>query len=225
MNEYITPYTVIEVICFITAVICLNKDKEPGWRALILLLFITCFVEIGTIPMINMFNKHSIAVNSNAWVYNILLLLQMGVFTLMFDNILGRFISTRLVTIISVIVFTLLYLYELFYINKEGIFEYNSITNSFISVLFIIHCLYYYYLILREDTYINLKFSAEFWWVTGTLLFYYGNIVCNVFYNVLKQPQYNKAVHYSYIINTLILILYGCWIYSFICRKWLSKFE
>ena len=219
MLQYITSYTITEVICFIIALIFLIKDPDFAWRILILFLFITCLVEIGTIPMIKLYKANPISENSNAWVFNILLLFQMGLYSFMFEHLISKYFKSKSAILSGLAVFLIAYLYEIFFLNPHGIYDYNSITETLMSVLFILYSLFFYYLLLKDESYIILKYSAEFWWVTGTLFFYFGSIACTLFYEILKSEPKSNKVYLSYISDILIIILYSCWSYSFICKK------
>nr|MBB6139584.1 magnesium-transporting ATPase (P-type) [Mucilaginibacter sp. X5P1] len=219
MLQYFTLYTVTETTCFIIALIFLIKDPDLTWRILILFLLITSLVEIGTVPMIKIYNKNPIPQNSDAWVYNILLIFQMGFCTLMFEHLLHKYINSRPAILTGLAVFFIVYMYEMFSLNPHGIYDYNSITETLMSVLFILYSLFFYYLLLKDESYIILKHSAAFWWVTGTLFFYFGSIACTLFYEILKSEPKSNKVYLSYISDILIVILYSCWSYSFICKK------
>ena len=210
------------MVCFVIGMVCLLKDNEFVWRIMILFLFITCMIEIGTIPMKKIYLANPIPENSNAWVFNILLLFQMIFFNLMFVNLFDKYVKSKPIILGGLALFSLSYISELFLLNHDGIFDYNSITDAVMSVLFVLYSLYYYYLLFKDDQYLDLKYSPSFWWVSGTLFFYFGSITCTLFYEILKaQPNANKT-YLSYITNILIIILYSCWSYAFICKKWLT---
>jgi len=223
MLQYITLHTIIETICFIIALFTLISDQDFTWRILIIFLFITCAIEIGTIPMIKTYLENKIPENSNAWVFNILLLFQMGFYNLMFEHLFTKYINSKPLIISGLAVFSIVYVYELFFHNPDKIFDYNSITDTVLSVILVLYSLYYYYLLIKDERYVLLQYSADFWWVTGTLFFYFGSIACTLFYEVLKSEPVSSKIYISYISNLLIVILYSCWSYSFICKKWLPQ--
>ncbi len=223
MLKFFNLYTSAELICFITALVCLFKVKEFHWRLFIPYMLITCMVEMGTISLKAAYKANPIPANSNAWVFNILLLLQIGAFATMFYNLIGKYSnSNKLVVFTGVILLLLLYMCELF-ISEAGIFNYNSTTYAVVSVLFIVFSLYYYYLLLNSDKYDDLKYLPEFWWVTGTLFFFFGTTAINLFYKVLFEVSLDNRMYLSYISDVLIVILYGCWSYSFICKRWIAS--
>jgi len=156
--------------------------------------------------------------HSNQWLYNIFLLFEMGFTNLMFYYLFSRYTKNKLVIIISVILTIVLYINDLV---THGIFFYNNVTYSVMSVQFVLCSVFYFYLLIKDDKYVDLRYSAEFWWVAGILLFYFGNTASNLFddklYSIVNG-QINDLT--NFIFKVLNIILYGCWSYSFICRKW-----
>jgi len=223
MHQYINLYTVIETICFSVSVFCLRKDPHIIWRILIAYLFITCVVEIGTIPMKEIYNKNPSPKNSNAWVFNILLLFQISFNSMMFLYLINKHRKGRPLILSGLFLLFVLYAYEMIFFNKNCVFDYNFITYTVMSIIFVLYSLYYYYLILKSELYIELKSSASFWWVTGSLFFYFGTTAINIYSVVLKKIPASQTLYMSYINNTLIITLYGCWIVSFICKKWTTQ--
>jgi len=177
---------------------------------------------MGAIPLKAVYKANPIPSNSSAWMYNILLLLQMGAFSFMFYNLIGKYLAGRLLIVTGISILILIYAYELF-TNVAGIFNYNSTTYSAMSVVFIIYSLYYYYTLLRGEEYAELKFLPEFWWVTGTLFFFFGTTAVNLFYTYLLNSYPGNKLYLVYISDVLIVILYGCWSYAFICKRWTTS--
>lgn len=217
MLNYLTVNTFVEFICFVFTVLCLTKDTSFVWRSMIIYLFITCVAEVVGIYVF----IHTQSQN-NHWLYNIFLVCEAGFTSLMFAHLLSKYINSKPIVIIGLALLCLFYIAD---IVKHGFFVYNNQTYTEMSVLFVLYSLYYYYLLLvKEDNYIRIKYSASFWWVTGALFFYFGNTVCNIFDNILysdKLKIFNHHLTY-YIFRILNIIQYGCWSYSFICRKWLT---
>lgn len=215
MLNYITINTAIEIVCFIFSLICLINDSSWVWKSMILYLFVTCVVE--TLGIIIPGPKNLI---SNHWLYNIFLLFEIGFTNLMFSYLLGQYTNSKPIIVIGLIISTSVYIYE---IVQHSFFTYNYHTYTTTSVLFVFYSFYYYYLLLKDERYVRLKYSAEFWWVTGTLFFYFADTASNIFYNELRKVVLWNGYHLTfYIFRVLNIILYGCWSYSFICRKWLT---
>lgn len=213
MLKLLTPSTTSELVCLICAIICLAKDASPAWRSMILYLAITCLTEFsGRYMGIHSYNNH--------WLYNIFLLFDTSFIMLMFIHLYRRFTKNRLVFILGLGLFVVSYIYELIY---HGFNVYYNFTITVVSVMYIIYGLYFYYLIITDDQYINLFYFPGFWWVAGLLLFNFGSITCNIFNTYLDSVKVFNNQQLSYLVfKVLNVILYSCWSYSFICRKWLT---
>jgi hypothetical protein len=214
MLSLFTVNTVSEIICFIVALMCLTKDVSPVWRSMVLYLLITCAAEIY-----GLYIGHQ--THNNHWVYNIFILFEAGFTHLMFFYLFGQHINSKPKVIIGLALFLTLYIYG---IIAHTFFVYNYLAYTVMSVQFVFYSLYYYYLLLQSDHHIDLRYAPEFWWVAGTLFFYFANTACNLFYDKLYSVMLTPKHHLTYFIfKALNIILYGNWSYSFICRKWLTK--
>jgi hypothetical protein len=182
---------------------------------MILYLLVTCIAEISGIYVER-------EVHNNYWVYNILLLFDTGFMSLMFAYIFKQYNKSKFIVITGLALFIALYAYEFIAQGFSLFVRYNNLTYTVMSVVYVLYGLYYYYLLLKDERYINLKYSAIFWWVAGTLLFYFGGTACNLFSDQLRAIKIYQHLSY-FIFKALNIILYGFWSYSFICRKWLTK--
>jgi hypothetical protein len=203
-----------EVICFLIAIFCLSKNTNLLWRGIILYLLVTCITEFFGIYL----KSHH---QANQWPYNILLIFQMVFSSLLFGEMFNKYIKSKPIIISGLALLLGLYLFELF---DHDFFRFYELSYNTMSVLFIFYCLYYFYLLLKDNKYINLKYSADFWFVAGSLLFYFGGTAINLFrgkLSIIVGSQNHYLTYYLYIV--LAVLLYGCWSYSFICRKWLTK--
>ncbi|HTD99131.1 MAG TPA: hypothetical protein VK668_07570 [Mucilaginibacter sp.] len=221
MLNYFTLNTIVEIICFVVALICLVKDKSLAWRSMVLFLFITCVAELMGIHVKRLYLADRAHVHPNLWLYNILLIFQAGFISLVFYHLLNKYSNSKPLILSGLALLAVIYIYE---IVAHGIFKFNNLTNTVMSVMFVFYSLYYYYHLLKHDAYVNLKYEPAFWWIAGTLFFYFGITACNLFFDKLSTIVITPK-HYLtyYIYNTLNIILYGCWSYSFICRKWLTR--
>jgi len=217
MLRYFTLNTTVETLSFVIAFVCLARDASPVWRRMILFLFITCVTEMLGIHIKRLYLADRVHVHPNVWLYNILLIFQAGFISSMFLLILNKYTNGKLIIISGLALLGVLYVFELL---SHGIFAYNNITNTLMSVLFVLYSYYYYYCLLKNDKYVNLTFSPDFWWIAGALLFYFGRTACNVFFDILSLLKPDIVITYP-IYKVLNIILYSYWSYSFMCRKWL----
>lgn len=226
MVQYLTFYTIIDVIVFAISLITLLNDRYWVWRCFIFFLFINVAIELCGIPSRKAYLQNPIPQNSNAWMYNILLVIRVGFCSAIFNHLLKRYInSSKLLIFNGLAIFLLSYLYNWMVNNPDGILDYNDFAESVASVIFILYSLFYYYLLLRDNKYVTLAYYTPFWWVTGVLFFYFGSIACTIYYNTLVRESSKSIINLKYVSYFLIVILYGCWSYSFICKRWLSKQE
>ncbi|MDB5031567.1 hypothetical protein [Mucilaginibacter sp.] len=202
----------IEATCFIIAFICLIKDANFAWRSIVLFLLITCATEISG-KLLKNAHQH------NQWLYNIFLVFEAGFTSLLFSNILSKYVNSRPIILAGLALLLLLYGYDIY---DHGFFVFNDVTATVMSVVFVIYSFYYYFLLIKDEHYIDLKRSASFWWVAGTLFFYFGSTAVNVFFTYLKNVKIAGHNITYFIFTALTIILYGCWSYSFICKKWLT---
>jgi hypothetical protein len=220
MYRYFTFNTVVELICLLIAFLCLIRDKDLVWRSIILFLLITCIAEMLGIYIKWLYLADRVHVHPNVWVYNILMIFQAGFISLMFSALFKKYFNSKLIIISGLALLVTIYTYE---ICEDGLFKKHNLTTTTMSVLFVAYSLYYFYCLLKDEAYIRLKYYSPFWWVAGLLFFYFGSTACNLFYYKLSVVTVTPK-HYLtyYIYNGLNLILYGCWSYSFICRRWLT---
>jgi hypothetical protein len=203
---------IVEIACFITAVAYLTKDKSLAWRSMVLFLLITCIIEIVGKSLKRVHHN-------NQWVYNIFLVFEACFTSLMFGKILSKYINSKPLVLSGLALITLLYIYDL---NNHGFSTFNDLTATVMSVVFVIYSFYYYFLLIKDEHYIDLKRDASFWWVAGALFFYFGSTACNLFFDIIKDVKIAGHNITYYIFTALCIILYGCWSYAFICRKWLT---
>jgi hypothetical protein len=207
---YFTFNTIIELACFLAALVFLIKDKDPAWKLVIPYLLITFLVETIGLYL----RQKGIP---NLPIYNGFLVVECIFNSFFFFHLYKSYQNHLRWLVAWLCLFFILYFTELIYNDFSS---FTSITASIMSVVFVLACLYFYYLKLKDETYEPLLASAPFWWISGALFFYFGSTVCNLFFDYLKQYEvgtYHRSVRYL-IFNILNIILYSFWIFSFICR-------
>jgi len=212
MLHYLTIPIITEIICFGCSILCLFDNTNPSWKVLCIYLFFTCVTEIYGVYLKT--NHHA-----NQWPYNILLVLQILVTSWFFNILFKKFMKSKSVIITGLAFLLAAYLYEIIY---HDFFKFYEPTYNIMSVLFVFYSLFYFYFLLKNLNYINLKYSADFWWVAGVLFFYFGSTAVNIFRGNLTVKITPKHFLTYYIYIALNIFLYGCWSYSFICRRWLT---
>jgi hypothetical protein len=205
---FITVNTVSEFLCFLAAVFFLYKEKVTAWRLFIPFLLLTCSVELAGIYIRQYVRIY------NYPIYNVYILFECG-FTSYFFFYLYKPYQYKLIWLLSWLTwFAIMYMAELFYHNFG---QFVSYTATIMSVVFVLASLYFYYLKLKDERFEPLLFSAPFWWVSGTLFFYFGSTVCNIFSDYLSEHERIRSIRYI-IFNILDIIMYIFWSYAFLCR-------
>jgi hypothetical protein len=261
MARYFTLNTIFEILCFLIAILCLSKNRHLVWKSIRAYLFVTCIIEIIGIYL----KTHH---QANQWPYNILLVFQIAFNSWVFLGLFNKYIKSKFLIYGGLALLIVLFIAETY---SHGFFKFNEWTYNTMAIVFVLYSLFYFFLLLKDDEYINLKYSANFWWVAGVLLFYFGSTSVNVYrgmdpiakskIKIITQNTGNKnmidttirldsnsrkaalingsttiavksssksdkaivkhsSTYYIYIV--LNIILYSCWSYSFICRKWLT---
>ena len=215
IQDFITPNTIIEIVCFLIGLICLLNDKNKVWKIFPIYLFINCITELFAIYL----RKHH---HNNQWPYNISIIFEATFISTMFLKLFNKYFKSKLFIIGGLALLLIAYGYDIkthdFLLFKNITNDtLNEITNDLMSALFSIYSLSYFYLLLKDERYINLKYSSDFWWVVGILFFYFGSTTLNLFRSEFKSESGLP----NYITLILIWIIYSCWSYSFICKKWL----
>jgi len=211
MITYFTLNTVSEFLCFLISLFCLLRDANGVWRNFIFFLFLTCLVEIAGIYIRHVLHRPNII------LYNIFLAVECVVLNYFFYKLLHAGSSLRKLLIGWLLFFLLFYIGEL---NLKGFRAYASATSTLMSVELIFASVYFYYLLLKEEKPRALSKYAPFWWVNGTICFYFAGIACNIFFDYLLQVKNpGVALTARYIVFSILnVMLYSSWSYSFICR-------
>lgn len=212
---YFTGNTISELICFLAAVLFLSKDKEPAWKLFIGYLALTCITEMAGIYLRRVVHA------PNAWIYNVFILAECGVNTYFFYYLARASKYVKKIFLVWIFLFTATYFTELGY-HHFNMFVAN--TATVMAVAFTLASVYYYYLLLVSPAHVDLKTHAPFWWVNGTIFFYFGSTATNLFFDYLihyRAPEFGRSVYYI-LLTILNILLYCCWLYAFFCR-WLQR--
>ncbi|SHG46159.1 hypothetical protein [Pedobacter caeni] len=211
MTLYFTVNTIIEFSCLLVACLCLYKEKDPIWRLSILYLLFTCFTEVSAIHLRKVLHQ------SNLYLYNVFLLVECGFISTFFYFLYKKYVNKSKWLIGWLSLFALFYTLELI---SNNFLNFTFKTASALSVAFVLASLYFYYLILKDEKFERLSIYPPFWWVNGTLIFYFGSTSTNIFFDYLIQDQisiFPQSIRYR-IFNILNVLLYCCWSYAFLCK-------
>jgi hypothetical protein len=189
--------------------LCLYREKDKVWKNFILFLLLTCLVEIVGLYM-------RLRHQPNFMLYNAFLVIECAVLNYFFYHLIkGNYYGKKLLGG-WLVIFIFFYFIEL---SIKHFNAYVSASSTFLSVELILAGIYYYYRLLKEEKFRKLSKEASFWWVNGTICFYFAGIACNIFFKYLLRnaPDITHTARYI-VFSILNVILYSCWSYSFICR-------
>ncbi|ARS42389.1 hypothetical protein CA265_23105 [Sphingobacteriaceae bacterium GW460-11-11-14-LB5] len=213
--RYLSSIFIAELICLIVAIATIWKDKNAFGKV------ITCYLAVALVTeeAVTYFAIRSI---HNLWLFNIFIFFEISTILYGLYHCLKEYTNPKPIFIIGSGIVYLLYFS--FFITHPFT-DLNTITISVMSVLFTLYCLYYYYLLLKDEHFIEIKTHPQFWWVTGVLFYYFGSTMSNIFDGLftVKIISYYTLRYCIYIV--LNLILYSFWLYSFICRMKQQKLQ
>lgn len=203
-----TSSSYIELLCFFFAIYFLAKDKSIFWRVTMWYIVLVMLTEIVG-------RYFAIRYHTNLFIYNIYTVFEISYITYGLYNFIKQYTNIKYWLIATYSAIMLIYIG---YTYVNGINVYNVLTVSVMSVIFVIYGLLYFLLLLKDEDFIDLKFHPAFWWVGGTLIFYFGSTLANFFDDIIQDKFLGKYNTRLIIYTTLNLFLYGFWAYSFICR-------
>ncbi|SDH22062.1 hypothetical protein SAMN05421827_11972 [Pedobacter terrae] len=206
--RYLSPIFIAEVICFIVALAIIWKDKNAFGKV------ITCYLAIA---LVTEEAAAYLAIRGihNLWLFNIYIIFEISAILYGLYHCIKKYVSAKPIFLISLGTIILTYI---FFLVTQSFSHLNTVTITVMSVIFTLFCLYYYYLLLKDESFIEIRTHPEFWWVTGVLFYYFGSTMSNLFDGLFTVKLIGFATLRYCIYIILNLILYSCWLYSFICR-------
>jgi hypothetical protein len=208
----------LEIASLLTGLICLKYLKNhKGFIYFIPFLLTTVVVEciakyLLTSPNIDRSVRYML--------FNIFTTCEFVFYSLIFLIYLKNKTLRRIITMVIPIYITLVILNISFIQGTQKFHSYTFLLGSFFMVVY--SCFFLYESILPDS--INIKLSQHpFFWVTiGLLIFYLGSVIINALFEYLTSAALGKqgTAIYSFINNSLNVVLYGSFIIAFIlCRK------
>lgn len=203
----------IELICLIFALIFLaNKQAVTYWHFFIYyLLFIVLLEGLGwTLWFVFKIKNH--------WLYNIELPITFFFLWWFLKIESEKNLATKLLYTTGAIIFSVIYLYDTI---RNSFFEYNQLSATTRAVLFLLASVMFYYLLIKGNDYVKISTYAPFWLITGIFMFYFISTATTIFFKQLSDIYlFNNIPLHHFVYTFLNLLLYGCWIYAFKCRKY-----
>jgi hypothetical protein len=213
--RYVSPIIISELGCLIAALFLVWKDKSIFWK------IITCYIAVALATelfAIYLASHH----RHNLWLFNIFIIFESTTILYGLYCCLREYTNPKPIFLIGS---GMVYLTYFYFLISQPFTDTNALTISVMSIIFTLYCLYYYYLLLKDANFINIKTHPEFWWITGVLFYYFGSTMSNIFDGLFTVKIIGNATLRYCIYVLLNLILYSFWVYSFICRMKQRKLQ
>lgn len=199
---------IFELCCLCFAVFTLRSVKAP-WTFFI--LYLLSVVGIETYGLYTAQKHLSSNIIYNVYVFINFFFVQMILYRIGNLNSTGKvpawFFS---------VLFLLFYVGELLY---NGFREFTQTSIVLSNILITIQCLYYFYSLMKQDHFVQLKTYAPFWIVAGLLIHAFGSTASFLFYGYLVAINKELNIPVRQIIFLFLnFILYSSWSYAFVCK-------
>lgn len=208
------PFSVIiEWMCLVASILFIPKNLvQKHWRFFTIYLLTVVGVEtfsylIGRVIQVDV-NKHIL--------YNGFLL----IWPIFHIWIFAKVISLKNINILCLLIGIAIATCYIVEATHFGLSFYLYRTDTLASGAVVLLSIIYYISLFKQDEYHDLLKDAAFWFVTGCLIFYGTTTAINAFFEELVRIRIKGQVSLRYIIiNIFNLIMYSCWIKSFLCLK------
>ncbi|MEE1946155.1 hypothetical protein VRU48_13615 [Pedobacter sp. KR3-3] len=207
------PFSLLaEWTCLIASILLLRHVMPKYWKLFIPYLALTVALESYSFFA----NRVLLLKIDTQWMYNLFLLVYLIFHLYIFCKIIElRFI--RNIGLGALLILLTSYGWEW---AQKGFFVFFSTTNILFSGVVIVLCVIYFYSLFQQEDYKNIFKDAAFWFVTGCLIFYAATVGLFAFFSKIAAPnQTNLVILRKIIISILNIIMYGCWIKSFLCLR------
>jgi len=150
----------------------------------------------------------------NLWMFNFFTCLEFEFYSYIYSRLLedGRWL--RIIRY-SMIAFPVLFLVNIYVV--EGFYRFHTITYRIGSVMIVCWCYLYFRQLMRSPGYESIFRNPFFWVSTGLLFFYTGFFFYMSAAFILLYARVDRIV-WDAISGTLNIILYGCFLISFLCQ-------
>lgn len=153
-------------------------------------------------------------------IFNVFTTCEFIFYSLIFLIYLSNKTLRRIITVLIPIYIILVTINVAYIQGTDKFHRYTFLLGGFLMVVY--SCFFLYESILPDSINIKLSEHPFFWVMIGLLIFYLGSVIINALFEYLTSAALGKeGTHiYSYINNSLNVVLYGSFIIAFIlCRK------
>jgi len=201
-----------ELLSFMVAIICFRYLRGSNLILFIPFLFLTNIQEWGS-----HYGILSDVDGDNTVSLNIFTSIEFIFYTWLFSREVENPGLKKAIIVSGVILCISIILNLIFF---QGIYVFHLYTYLFGSILMVIFACLYFFNILMRDEYVNLIKLPMFWVCVGLLLFYTGMFSTYMFIMKSTRPKgYNYQQLYIILSNIFNIILYSCFIITFLCQR------
>lgn len=211
LTKFFNITVIAEWFTLFAAIILLNKQTGV-WRLFIPFMFLTVCTEF-----IGSYESVILKIKNNSMIFNFNLIISVSFFIYLFSQV-DTFKKNKRILIFILFGFIGLAFMNVFFF--QGIWIYNSYTETLGDILLALLSCYFYYSLLKEDEFRNLFKDEYFWLATGLFFSSMGSVILYIFLNQLQSFNDKNHINvYGYINYGINLLLYSNLIIAFICRR------
>ncbi len=199
----------LELLAFLMSLVFFQKWKNSKLHLFMPFLALTVLVEWGSKFGIFVIN------NSNHWIYNVFTPIEFTFYLYFFYIIINNNVIRKGIRIGWAIFFAFAILNISFF---QTFWSFNSYTYTLGSIEVIFCCCLYLIDLMRSRDYVNLAKYPYFWVCTGVIFFYLGSFASDALFEFIRiNNKTNLSYLTRFIIDSLNVILYSCFIIAFLC--------
>ena len=211
LTTYLNITVIAEWCTLIAAIILLNK-KTRIWQLFIPLLLLTVVTET-----IGWYQSYVLKKPNNSMPYNFLMIISIFFFAYLLLAVepMQKIKKAGYIILIFFIGFSLVNLFFL-----QGLWLYNSYSETIGDIILATISCYFLYTILREEFFRGLFQYEYFWLSTGLLFSSLGSVLLYIFLDSLQSYYTKTKINVYGCINYGVnVLLYTNLIIAFICRR------
>lgn len=193
--------------------IFIQRPYQPYLLYFCIFLFVNCIFDIAT-------NMSAMSAVNNVFFNNLSQMVVMGFHLYLMREILHRQKAKR-TFLYFLFAYLLLSLLNLFLVQKTAVF--NSITVSFGSLFIVSACIYYFWELFQQRTFVNLIRQPAFWIASGMLFYYAVSFPLQSLLNFITDLSGTTLVNLFIIFILLNIFLYLSFTIAFLCRLKIRK--
>lgn len=207
---------IAEILAFISGILFYKKYFNTPLKYFLILLGIMTSIELYYTFVTDVLHQ---TIQNNTAVYNVLSVVEFSTYFYLFRCFSKKRVHKKTISFLALC-------YAIAVLVNFSFFQKLSSTGSFhlytyaLGALFLVIVISLYLIeILKSDEVLNIKKSLLFWISSGLMIYYVGVLPFWIGLPYIPQEELKNA---GYILFSLSIIMYSCFIFGFICSKRLS---